>query len=223
MITDDPGTPGDGHWEINTALTAERRTGEHRTEMPLLDLNYGVGERVQLKYEAAWVRLHDDDGRHDGLSNSLAGVKWRFYDAGEKAWQISMYPQVEFANPGSHSDRRDLASHGTSCLLPFQLMKEFESFSFNADFGYVLHGADEDEWFGGLALGKEVKAGVELAVELHWEAESHFRGTALTANVGARIDLSENHTLLVSVGRELHHADEARASLIAYLGLQVRR
>src|SRR6187455_3167995 len=75
MITDDPGTPGDGHWEINVAFTTEHSPDERIAEMPLVDLNYGIGERLQLKYEVAWLRLEDDSGRHDGFSNSLAGVK----------------------------------------------------------------------------------------------------------------------------------------------------
>lgn len=221
MITDDPGTPGDGHWEINTAITTERRAGEHVMEMPLVDINYGVGERIQLKYEAAWLRLDDGTDHHDGLSNSLAGVKWRFYDAGEKAWSASMYPQLEFNNPGSHADERGLAEPGTAFELPFQVMKDFGVFEFNADLGYVWrHGGNE--WFGGVVVGREVAHGVEAAAELHFDSDAHLAGTALTANVGLRIDLSEKCTLLASVGREVHNAHEPRATLIAYLGLQTR-
>jgi len=36
LITDDPGTPGDGKWEINLALTAEKRRRERSYESPLL-------------------------------------------------------------------------------------------------------------------------------------------------------------------------------------------
>jgi hypothetical protein len=221
MITDDPGTPGDGHWEVNAAFTTERRAGERTTEMPLLDLNYGVGGRVQLKYEASWLRLSDATGRHDGFSNSLAGVKWRFYDAGEKAWQISTYPQIGFNNPGSHSDERGLAEHGTSFLLPFEVMKDFGAFSLNADFGFVRH-PDADEWFGGIVVGHELSHGIELAAELHWEADVHFHDTELIANVGARFALSEKCTLLASIGRDLHNHRESQATLMAYFGLQTR-
>jgi len=222
MITDDPGTPGDGHWEINVALTTERRAGERTTEMPLLDLNYGIGERLQLKYEAAWLRLSDGTGTHTGLGNSLAGVKWRFYDAGEKAWSASVYPQLEFNNPGSGSDDRGLAEPGTTLILPVQMMKDFGVFSFNADLGFVRHG-DGNEWFGGVVLGREVGHEVELAAELHWEAGSRFQETGLVANVGARIAVAKQYTLLVSVGRDLHNDREFRATLIAYLGLQIIR
>ncbi len=221
MITDDPGTPGDGHWEINTALTTEHRSGERATEMPLLDINYGIGDRLQLKYEASWLRVSGDGGSHDGLSNSLAGVKWRFYDAGEKAWQISTYPQIGFNNPGSHSNERGLADRGTSLLLPFEVMKDFGPFSFNTDFGIVRH-SGETEWFGGVALGREVSKGVELAAELHWEAGARFHDTELVANAGARFELSEKFTLLASIGRDLHDHRETKTTLIAHLGLQTK-
>ncbi len=219
MITDDPGTPGDGHWEMNVALTTERRPGERVTGMPLVDLNYGIGDRLQLKYEAAWRRLDDGTDRHDGLSNSLVGVKWRFYDAGEKAWSASMYPQLEFNNPGSHADDRGLAEHGTGFELPFQVMKDFGGFEFNADLGCVWHHGGH-EWFGGVVLGREISHGVGVAAELHGESDGHFHGAALTVNVGVRIGLSEKCTLLASVGRELRQGGEPRATLIAYLGLQ---
>jgi len=51
MVTDDPGTPGGGHWEINLAWTGEHSSGETTQDAPLLDLNYGVGDRLQVKYE----------------------------------------------------------------------------------------------------------------------------------------------------------------------------
>lgn len=221
MITDDPGTPGDRHWEINTAFTTERRSGEHTYEMPLLDLNYGIGDRLQLKYDASWLRISNDTGRHDGFSNSLIGVKWRFYEAGEKAWRVSTYPQLKFNNPGSHSDERGLAEHGTTFMVPFEVAKDFGAFSFNVDVGFVHH-PDENEWFGGVAIGHEITHGVELAAELHWGAAAHFRETELTADIGARLALSEKFTLLVSIGRDLRDRRGSKATLIAYFGLQTR-
>ena len=48
MITDDPGTPGNGHWENNIAVIFEHRPDETSWDSPLIDLNYGVGEHIQL-------------------------------------------------------------------------------------------------------------------------------------------------------------------------------
>jgi hypothetical protein len=95
MITDDPGTPRNGQWEINLAWTGERGAEGTTQDAPLLDMNYGVGERIQLKYEVPWLAVRTSDAAsRTGLGDSLAGVKWRFYDTGDpQQWQISTYPQ----------------------------------------------------------------------------------------------------------------------------------
>ena len=55
LITDDPDTPGPNHWEINLAATMEKFDSDWGWELPLLDINYGVGERIQLKFEIPWI------------------------------------------------------------------------------------------------------------------------------------------------------------------------
>src|SRR6516225_11447901 len=55
MLTDDPDTPGPSFWEINLAGIAKRTQAERRYEAPTVDINYGVGERIQLKFEIPWV------------------------------------------------------------------------------------------------------------------------------------------------------------------------
>jgi len=55
LLTRGPGTPGDGHWENNVAITVEKARTHQRFEAPLMDLNYGLGERIQLKFEMPWV------------------------------------------------------------------------------------------------------------------------------------------------------------------------
>src|SRR5215213_6069594 len=74
LITDDPGTPGDGRWEINLALTIEQTRAERALELPLLDINYGLGDHIQLKYEGALLVVDEQDaGPRGTLSNSLVG------------------------------------------------------------------------------------------------------------------------------------------------------
>ena len=57
MITDDPGTPGNAKWENNFAIIFEHRPNETSTDMPEIDLNYGVGEHIQLTLQNAPVLL----------------------------------------------------------------------------------------------------------------------------------------------------------------------
>ena len=46
MITDDPGTPGNGHWENNLAIAFEHRPNEWLIDAPAIDLNYGWGDHI---------------------------------------------------------------------------------------------------------------------------------------------------------------------------------
>ena len=120
MITDDPGTPGAGHWEINLGWTTKRTPGSTLTGLPELDASYGVGARVELNYQAPWAIAHDDAGTRAGWGDSTAGVKWRFQggDEDDEGWKAAVFPQVTFLNPGSHSDRRGLADAATTFPPP---------------------------------------------------------------------------------------------------------
>src|SRR5436190_3455193 len=79
MITDDPGTPGNGHFENNLAITFEHRPNEWLIDLPAIDLNYGVGEHIQLTLQTAYVILkRARHGAVGGSGSSEAAVKWRF-------------------------------------------------------------------------------------------------------------------------------------------------
>ena len=79
--SDDPGTPGNGHWEINIAGIGERNPVQGTYSLPNFDINYGLGDRIQLKYEMA-AGLQETRGSSPqllgGVGNSIAGVKYRF-------------------------------------------------------------------------------------------------------------------------------------------------
>ncbi len=63
MITDDPGTPGNGHWENNFAVTFEHRPNEWSFEAPALALNYGLGENIHFTLQVSYVVLKRSDRR----------------------------------------------------------------------------------------------------------------------------------------------------------------
>src|SRR4051812_4705369 len=81
MITDDPGTPGNRKWEINLAFAFEHRPNERAFDSPGIDLNYGVGENIQLTLQGGPVLLkRNAHGLIGGLGGTEAAVKWRFLD-----------------------------------------------------------------------------------------------------------------------------------------------
>ena len=78
MITDDPGTPGNGHWENNLAIAFEHRPNEWSIDAPAIDLNYGVG-RAHPAHAARRARAaeaqrsrRDRRARRDGSGGEVA-------------------------------------------------------------------------------------------------------------------------------------------------------
>lgn len=222
MITDDPGTPGPGNWEINIAALTSRFASGTEWESPLLDLNYGVGERIQLKYEVAWVtqtlRTHP---ARSGLGNSLLGVKWRFYDTGADHWMVSTYPQLMLRNPASHSSQRGLAREGTDLLLPIELQRTFSLTDVNIEVGRELPSRGAGSWFGGAVLGRQISQRLQLLSELRGECVSSRHGSAVAINLGTRIGFPGRGTLLISVGRDLRNSWQERSLVFGYLGWQI--
>jgi hypothetical protein len=98
--TDDPETPGNRHWEINFGFIGDRNPAAGAYQVPDFDINYGLGDRLQLKYEIpiaieetrpqpAGVPDVPNPGSASaalpgqvigGLGESLLGIKWRFYE-----------------------------------------------------------------------------------------------------------------------------------------------
>jgi len=223
MITDEPGTPGPGKWEINLGWTTQRVPGATLSGLPQLDANYGIGKRVELAYAVSCLRLKNSgESSHWGASESEFGVKWRFYDAGEDGLQVSMCPAVSLLTPGTHSDRRGLADEGGSWQLPFQFEMDFEVYSVNVDVGRVFAwGGEEDAWFGGICIGREVVKGWELDAEIHCNADKGLSHKEWLVNAGLRIDLSDHSKLMLALGRDLSNQLDPRISLMSYAGIQL--
>jgi hypothetical protein len=225
MITDDPSTPGDGHWEINIAALSSSTSGATMYQLPLVDVNYGIGDRIQLKFEMPWLFQEEKTGTsRSGAGDALAGVKWHFYDAGKNAWQLSTYPQLLFGFPLlDPPNSTQLEDAGTSYLLPVEFEHGFEDFDINFELGRWFRPVNlSDSWIAGFVLTREVKKGFELIAELHDEEAVQSTQDEMILNFGARYDLSEKYTLLLSAGRDLRNNLQKPNSLLTYVGMQMR-
>jgi hypothetical protein len=224
MITDDPGTPGAHHWEINVLWTDMRTPGSTLDGLPLLDANYGIGARLQLNYQASWNILSDaGQPAQSGMSDSQLAVKWRFYDSGDTGLQLSTFPRITFPNPGSASDHQGTADPATTYLLPFEARKDFGFLSVNVDFGHTFSSTAEDRgWMGGLCVGREILKGWELDAEVHVTALDRLERSEAVVNAGTRYDLSDHATLLLAIGRDTRDSLGPRVSLMTSVGVQLR-
>src|SRR2546423_14381204 len=138
LITDDPETPGNGHWEINVAWTLSQKQNERLFAIPLIDINYGLGQRIQLKAEVPWLVLQERRGGiQSGIGSANFGVKWRFLDKDRHGFAMSTYPQLEIRTSAS-SVRRGLIEQGGELLFPVGLSGELGRLTINGEIGYQV-------------------------------------------------------------------------------------
>jgi hypothetical protein len=219
MITDDPGTPGDGKFEINLAIAFEHRPGETSFDAPAIDINYGVGDRIQLTLQGGPVVLkRSDHGAIGGLGGTEAAVKWRFIDDQRTGLTMSVFPRVIF-NISQSAARRGLADDGTRFQLPIQIMKSFPTFDLDFECGALASTVGRAEWLYGMVIGFDVTKKTELMAELHGTSRTNFTDDVLAANVGVRQKLSSHCIFIGSLGYELR-SPQARAFL-GYAGVQL--
>jgi len=220
LLTDDPDTPGDRRWEINIAHELEGTADEIVHNLPRLDVNYGLGDRIQLKVETAWLATRDTDGEeHGGLDNPLVGVKWRFYDAGDAGFKASVYPQLEVQNHASVE--RGVAERAPNLALPIEVARSLGAVRVAGELGYTIMRAGPNQWFYGVAAARQASPGLELLAEIHGTAEDAPRKTTdLVLDFGFRKDIRDHATVLASLGTGVA-GDAQRSRVRSYLGLQL--
>ena len=221
MITDDPGTPGNGKWENNLAIAFEHRPGETAYDVPAIDLNYGVGDHIQLTLQTAPVLLkRSGHGLIGGLGSTEAAVKWRFLDEATSGLDMSMFPRAIF-NVSQSSVRRGLAEDGTLFQIPFQAAKTFGRWRADAEFGPLASTIGRSEWLYGIVCGFDVSKPTMLMAELHGTSRMNFTRDALTLNFGIRQTLTERCIFIGSLGHEVHTPDGDPLAFIGYIGVQL--
>ena len=225
LLTDDPGTPGNRNWEINIAFTHFRSPEERGIEAPLLDINYGLGDRIQLKYEVPYLFDSDEGAPYrTAVGNSLIGVKWRFFqESDEKGWNISTYPQLELNNP-FNSEALGLVDRGPRFLLPVEITKVFGPVEVNFEGGYWFSQDASNERILGLAFGRQFTKRFEGLAEIYDDVVLGGTARSTTLDIGGRYEFHKGLLINFMAGRRIIGSGtvNGQPSFIAYLGLQVQ-
>ena len=221
ILTNDTGTPGSGKRETNVGFTVEKRRDTTLYNTPALDLNYGIGDRIQLSYSVSWIVLDTtNEAAKSGLGNSEVAVKWRFLDEDKNGMALSVYPRFIFNNPVSSADK-GLVDKGTVFRLPFQMEKKMGMIIINPEIGHDFRQEGGDGWLYALALKYDEIKGLEVLAEVFGTADNSFKKKENVVNIGVRKDVRENVSLHASVGRSLHQTPD-QPTLLSYVGLQMR-
>ena len=239
FITDDPGTPGNHQWEINFGWIANHNPGNASYQTPDIDMNYGWGDRIQLKYELPMAVATDSNNTtRAGLGESLLGIKWRpyeFHTPGEPKsdenllFSLGTYPQVSINNPTS-AVRRGIVENGPQYYLPIEFTAKLGPVNFDGEVGHWFgNHLVPSRWGRGLIAGHEFNERTELYAELYDLQDINQIGPApkqrsLTADLGGRQTLDRNgHIRLLFMGGRAIQAvtrQNSEPNWIAYVGVQ---
>jgi len=221
FLSNDPGTPGNGNWEINVgSMQTVTRFGASY-QVPQLDVNYGLGDRIQLTYLVPYVIQTSGGGNvHEGWGNASPGVKWRFLDQGEEGWQLSTFPQA-MTGVSVHAEQEGIAQAGPRYLLPVEVTHPVGPIGLDFEAGYIVPARGPHESILGLVAGHRFSPRLELCAELYDDHVYEADGHTTTWDVGGRYKLHRSFILLFMAGRSLDGTAAGQPQYMGYVGLQI--
>lgn len=220
--TNDPGTPGNHNWEINLGYMPFLYTNQSITHTPDVDINFGLGDRIQLTFENAWLRVQAPSGTPKyGLGQDQLGVKWRFYDNEESGFAISVFPQLSVNNPNS-SVARGITPRSASLILPLEFSKKLGPIDLNWEAGYNYVRTGASGWLAGVVVGHALTENLELDAEFYGLGTFHPSSGQQTLGVGARYKIHPPFILLLMAGRSAEPSSSEQPHFVGYFGMQFR-
>jgi hypothetical protein len=218
LITNDPDTPGAGNWEINLAASGSHSDGSWELSLPDVDVNYGLGDRMQLSmhFGEAWAR-GEDGAWASGTGPVELALRFRFVDEESAGFALAVQPHWE--RSWSHrAIEKGLAPEHSAFGVPVQLAKTVGRNVAGIELTRTFVSAEADEWQLGVFWSRELAApGRQLLAEAVAVRTDGGRASTLV-NLGARQAIGEHLVLLGSLGHEL---DGPSRGTLFYLGIQL--
>jgi len=204
FVTDDPEPVEHDHWEIYLASQDQHDSNGWTGTAPHLEVNYGAIKDLQLHLIAPLSYTRPTTRSHAyGVGDVELGAKYRFID--ETPWrpQIGTFPLVEL--PTGDADR-GLGGGHLQIFVPVWLQKSFGQWTSYGGGGYWYHpGAGNRDWvLVGIEVQRKLSSNLAIGVEVfHGTSMAVGVGTETRFNIGAMLDLTDNHHILLSAGSGL--------------------
>lgn len=218
--TEDTDTPGAGKWEINLGVSATRSGSTWEYGLPDADINYGLGERMQLLLGGTRTSLHEPGmPARSGTGSATVGLKWRLIDQEQAGFALGVFPQYSW-NPSSSAERRGIVEPGRSLVLPLLLGVRRGDTGYYAEFGRTFESGGGNEWARGVKILHQCRENVECRVELQHEIVS-ATGHQTTASAGFKWALNDTYVVVAGIGRDVGRNRDGARGVIINLGLQI--
>lgn len=218
FLTDDPEPVEYRHWEIYVASQGSFDRDETSLTAPHIELNYGVFPNVQIHLIAPFEYVKPEgEHSHYGYHDMELGAKFRFIQETDLRPQVGSFPIVVL--PTGDKDK-GLGSGEVQVFLPIWVQKGWGSWNTYGGGGYRINLGTNNKnyWFFGWEVQRDITKYLTLGAEMFHQTPSEVGGESSTGfNVGAIINFSDLHHMLLSVGRDFSGTNEPSF----YIGYQL--
>ncbi len=217
FFTDDPETVEPQHWEFYVATQFQKdKNGDRSGTFPHFELNYGLVEDVQLHMilPLAWNQPNGQSTKY-GLGDLELGVKYRFIHERDNIPQVAFFPIVDL--PTGDSDQ-DLGAGETKVFLPLWFQKSSGDWTSYAGGGYWINpgAVNQNYWFTGWTVQRKLNDYLSLGAEIFYAGPDTVDAQDRVGfNVGAIVNLTEEHHILLAAGRDIQ-GDNDLSMYLAY-------
>jgi outer membrane putative beta-barrel porin/alpha-amylase len=216
FVTDDPEPVDYKHGEFYVATQYAKDKDVTSGTAPHFELNYGVVPDVQLHLITPFVYVKPEgEPRQRGYGDTEAGIKYRFINDEDSHFMAGTFPIVTL--PTGDSDKGLGAGH-TRFFLPLWLQKAWGPWQTYGGGGYWRNPGEgsRDYWFFGWQVQRAMSAQLTVGAELFTQTRDADDAKARTGfNVGAIVNVTDDHHLLFSVGSDIN-GDNRVSAYLAY-------
>lgn len=197
FLTDDPEPVEFKHWEFYAATqwVAARHSGYATS--PHIEVNYGALPGLQLHAivpaALAWT---SGSAVEYGPGDIELGAKLRFIEESEWRPQVGIFPLLTLP---TGAKPRGLGAGSVEGLVPIWIQKSFGHWTTYGG-GGVHFAPDGDAAVVGWLLQRELSKTLALGAEAFMTVPRRGEAVQVQANLGAVINLSELHHVLISAG-----------------------
>jgi hypothetical protein len=214
--TDDPEPVEYKNWEVYLASQYSNDRGGVSATAPHAEINYGIvpNTQIHVMFPMEYVKPAGASSQY-GYGDTELGVKYRFFENEESKFMAAVYPLVEIPT-GDQS--KGLGNGDAQVFLPLWLQKSWGPWSSYGGGGYWINPGEghQDFWFLGWQVQREINKSLAIGAEIFHQSPSETDGDSHTGfNIGATINITENHHILMSAGRDIEGSN-LFSSYIAY-------
>ena len=215
--TDDPEPVEYKHGEFYIASQFRHDKDGDSAALPQVEINYGIfpNTQIHLIVPLAYDNPAGEQS-HYGLGDIEVGVKFRFIQESEWIPMIGTFPLVELPT-GNHDE--GLGNGKAQVFIPLWLQKSWGPWTGCGGGGYWINPGDGNKnwWFWGWEVQREISKALTLGGELIYRtADTDDGDNSFGFNVGTIVNLTGNHHVLFSAGRDFSGPNR----FSSYLGYQ---